>query len=197
MAISVKWGTGLITINQSDTEVTFISGTTYELDTDAFRLALKALEDNEEGMPYPRITKHNTVVVIDGVNYVRSWEIINGYTIQCLPNSSWRLKMDGLSNNNFHSEGILILNDVQVIPSNSAGNTETGTSGLTVGEAAELVLIRKLFSNRQEVVLDTGVVYLRTYDDDGSTLIQENIMTDPNDAAPPLDGVTKRGVPSP
>jgi hypothetical protein len=180
MAISVDWPTKVITVNQSDPEVSLVSGTTYELDTDAFRLALKALSDDEEGMPWPRITKHNTVVVLDGVNYVRSWEIINGYTVQVLPDSSWRLQMDGESNNNFHSNGILVQNSVQVIPANSAGNTitETGVSGLTAQESADLtaavtaaVLARKALYNRMHTDPVTGKITV--YDDDDVAKVAE------------------------
>jgi len=154
MAISVKWGTGVITVNQTDPELTFVSGDTYELDTNAFRLALKALE---EGQPFVRTNKHNTIVTIDGINYVRSFEIINGYTVQFLPNSPWRVRMDGASNNNIHSEGILIQNQVQVIPSNSAGNTvtETGTSGLTPQESQALLDID---ANVAQIQIDIGQI---------------------------------------
>lgn len=181
MAISVDWATGLITVNQGDPEVTWVGGSTYELDTDAFRLTLKALEASVEGMAWPRITKHNTVVVIDGIQYVRSWEIINGYTVQCLPNSAWRLRMDGQSNNNFHSEGILVLNSVQVIPANSAGNTvtETGTSGLTPDESTKLdtaaneaELARKLV-DADETLVDGSTGNLTVIDpDDGVTVLR-------------------------
>lgn len=158
MAISIDWGTGVITVNQTDPELTFVSGDTYELDTNAFRLTLKALE---EGAPFVRTNKHNTIVTIDGINYVRSFEIINGYTIQFLPDSSWRVRMDGASNNNVHSEGILVQNQVQVIPSNSAGNTvtETGTSGLTASESQALLDIDSNVDTLQTDVsdLDDGV----------------------------------------
>jgi len=181
MAISVDWGSKLITVNQSDTEISFVSGSTYQLDTNAFRLALKALEDDETGIPFNRITKHNKVVTIDGINYVRSWEILNGYTVVCLPDTAWRLRMDGQSNNNFHSEGILILNNVQVIPSNSAGNTvtETGVSGLTAQEATDLTtaaseaeLARKLI-DANETLVDGQTGNLTVIDpDDGVTVLR-------------------------
>ena len=55
---------------------------------------------------------------------------------------------------------------------------------------------RKLLSNRQELV-DTGTdVRIRTWDDDGVTVLEENIVTDDNDNDPDLvaGSVTKRGV---
>lgn len=183
MAISIDWPTGVITINQSDPEVSLVSGTTYELDTPAFRLALKALEDDVAGIMWPRTHRHNTTVTIDGINYVRSFEIINGYTITVLPDTPWRLRMDGLSNNNLHSEGILNLNSVQVIPANSAGNTttEVGVSGLTAQESADLATaasgapdladLVKHHHNKQLTSPTTGRMTL--YDDDGVTPLEE------------------------
>ena len=182
MAISIDWPNAVITINQTDPEVSLVSGTTYELDTNAFRLAIKALEDDPEGMPWPKVTRHNTVVTIDGIQYVRSWEILPPYTVVCLPDTGWRLRMDGQSNNNIHSEGTLTLNSVQVIPQNSAGNTvtQTGVSGLTAQESADLAttkaeaeLARKLMDadrvlsdgdsgNMLWIDADDGVTVLRT-----------------------------------
>lgn len=182
MAISIDWPSAVITINQTDPEVSLVSGTTYELDTNAFRLAIKALEDDPEGMPWPKVTRHNTVITIDGIQYVRSWEILPPYTVVCLPDTGWRLRMDGQSNNNIHSEGILTLNSVQVIPQNSAGNTvtQTGVSGLTAQESADLAttkaeaeLARKLMDadrvlsdgdsgNMLWIDADDGVTVLRT-----------------------------------
>lgn len=141
MAISIDWHTKLITLNQTDSEVSLVSGTTYELDTYAFFRTVISLADDEAGMPFDDPLFHKAKTTISGVIYVDSVEIINGYTLLVLPDSSWRLRMDGATNNNFHDEGVLVLNNVQVIPANSAGNTisETGTSGLTPDESQQLL----------------------------------------------------------
>jgi len=74
------------------------------------------------------------------------------------------------------------------------------TTGLIVTPAASTTeanaaLAVKLLHNRQELV-DTGTdIRLRTYDDDGTTTLEENIVTDPTDGKPALLGITKRGVP--
>lgn len=63
---------------------------------------------------------------------------------------------------------------------------------------AETRRARKLLSNRQELV-DTGPnVVIRTWDDDGVTTLEENVVTDPNDNEPNLTSgaVTKRGTPT-
>lgn len=192
MAASIDWGTKVITIQQSDTSLlTLVSGTVYRLDTNALRLQLKDLEDDSDGMPWPKTHTHNTEVTISGTTYVRFIEILAPYTITFLPDTQWTVIMDGASNNNFHdvAAGILNQNQVQVIPSNSAGNTvtETGVSGLTAQEAADLaqaaadaaqsaadaLLARKLIDadrvlvdgaagNMQWIDADDGVTVLRT-----------------------------------
>lgn len=79
MAISVDWPARDIYVPQS--YLTLISGSKYELDVDQFRLDLKDLEDDSEGMPYPDTHRHNTEVTLSGTTYARSVEIINSYTV--------------------------------------------------------------------------------------------------------------------
>lgn len=79
MAISIDWGTRVITVPQAD--LTHVGGTNYELDTEAFRIALKDLEDNEGGIVHPKTHNHNTSVLLGGIEYARIIEIINGYTV--------------------------------------------------------------------------------------------------------------------
>lgn len=79
MAISINWATRTIIVPKAD--LTFIGGITYELDVDVLRLALKDLEDGEEGIAFPTTHTHNTQVVLSGTTYARTFEVINGYTI--------------------------------------------------------------------------------------------------------------------
>lgn len=173
MAITVNWPTGVITIPKAD--LTLVSGTLYELDTDWLRLQLKDLEDDAAGMPWPDTHRHNTEVTVAGVTFARTFEIINGYSIQ-FEDGAYSVRLVGSNNNLFDVEaGILVQNQVQVIPGNSAGliTKETGTSGLTAQESAELSLIRKLIDadrvlvdgdtgNMQWIDADDGVTVLRT-----------------------------------
>ncbi len=120
MAITVDWPTKVISIPQAD--LTLISGTLYEADTEVIRLALHTLSASEEGMPFQRIFNHNTEVVIVGETIARTIEIINGYSIQFTPDSQWSAKLTGSNNNYWDVEGgILVQNQVQVIPTNSFG----------------------------------------------------------------------------
>ena len=119
MPISITWGTKTINVPQS--YLTNITGTLYELDTEQFRLDLKALEDDPEGMPFPDTHRHNTEVTVAGVTYARFIEIINGYSIE-FENGAYSVRLKGSNNNFFDVEnGILSQNQVQVIAQNAAG----------------------------------------------------------------------------
>ena len=123
MTISVDWGnTDIIDIEQSD--LTLVSCTLYTLDTDAFRLTLKGLEDDEEGMPFPRTHNHNPPVSLFGVTYARTIEILSPYSVR-FEDGQYSVRLEG-SNNNIGDvgAGILVQNQVQVIPTNSAGLIE-------------------------------------------------------------------------
>lgn len=130
MAISIDWATKVITIHQVD--LTNITGTLYELNTDQFRKDLKNLEDDEVGMPFLDTHRHNTEVTIVGVTYARVIEIINGYSIT-FEDGQYSVRLAGSNNNFFDVEnGILNQNQVQVIAGNSAGLiVVTQSSGVT------------------------------------------------------------------
>ena len=130
MPISIDWGTKVISVPQS--YLTLISGTLYELDTEQFRLDLKALEDDETGMPFPDTHRHATEVTVAGVTYARTIEIINGYSIT-FEDGQYSVRLVGSNNNFFDVEnGILNQNQVQIISGNSAGLiVHTSGSGLS------------------------------------------------------------------
>jgi len=115
MAISIDWGTKVISVPQS--YLTLISGTLYNLDTNQFRLDLRALEASDEGMAFPKTHNHNTTVTLSGIDYSRVVEIINGYTIE-FENGSYAVNLDG-SNNNILD--VAVRNNVSVGANNSAG----------------------------------------------------------------------------
>ena len=115
MAISIDWGTKVITVPQS--YLTLISGTLYNLDTNQFRLDLRALEASDEGMAYLKTHNHNTTVSLSGIQYARVVELINGYTVE-FENGSYAVNLDG-SNNNILD--VAVRNSVSVGANNSAG----------------------------------------------------------------------------
>jgi len=129
MAITVNWATKVISVPQAD--LTLIGGTLYELDTDLFRLALKDLEDDPEGMPFLDTHRHNTEVTVAGTTFARVVEIINGYSVE-FEDGAYTVRLAGSNNNIFDVEnGILVQNTVQVIAQNSAGLIVTSSGGVT------------------------------------------------------------------
>jgi len=140
MAISVNWVSGVITVPKADT--TLLDSGPPEIrqhDTDAFRLALKALEDDEQGQHWPDTHVHETETTLAGVTYARKIRILAPYTVT-YEDGSYRVNLVG-SNNNIVD--VLNYNSVQVVPANSAGLIAAGTS-LTSSEQTQLDELHKI-----------------------------------------------------
>lgn len=119
MAITIDYSTFVISVPQAD--LTLISGTLYELDTEAFRQAVNDIQDSEEGIPFPTAINHNSEVTIVGTTYARFIELINGYSVE-FENGTYSVRLANSNNNLFDVEnGILVQNTVQVIGQNSGG----------------------------------------------------------------------------
>ncbi len=145
MAMTIDWPNKVISVPQSD--LVLVSGTLYEMNTETyFRDALMALADDEQGMAWPVPYRHSTEVAVAGVTYARVIEIINGYSVQFTPNSQWSVRLVGSNNNIFDVQnGVLVQNQVQVIPTNSGGlQTVTSGSGLSTDQATQLIEVWKL-----------------------------------------------------
>jgi hypothetical protein len=117
--IEINWGTKVIFVPKFF--LTLLGGSLYELDTNAFRLALKELEDNAEGMVYPDTHNHNTTVLLGGIEYARIIEMINGYTVT-FEDGQYSVSLVG-SNNNISD--VVNVNQVSVKSNNSAGLIQT------------------------------------------------------------------------
>jgi hypothetical protein len=118
MAVTIDWGTKVISILQSD--LTPIAGSKYYLDVNWFRLQLKDLEDSELGMVFDRTHNHNTEVILSGVNYARVIEIINGYTVSFEDTGTpYSVRLQGANTNVFDVTNVTP--NVSVIVTNSAG----------------------------------------------------------------------------
>lgn len=168
MALSIDWATRVISIPQSD--LTLITGSLYELDTNAFRLEILSILGDEVGMPFPRAINHNTEVTIAGTVYARLFSIINGWSVEFTPDSQWTVRLTGSNNDMFDVEnGILIQNQVQVIPNNSAGlQTVSSGSGLSTPQDDRL---REIW---QRLALDDATPVVHT---DGSITIGSITIT--------------------
>lgn len=119
MALSLDPATKVITIPQAD--LLPVSGTLYELDTNAFR---KGVTDLLASEPYIWLNDayiHNTEVTVAGTTFARTLEFINGFSV-AFENGTYSVRLAGSNNNIFDVEnGILVQNSVQVIAQNSAG----------------------------------------------------------------------------
>jgi len=172
VAITMDWGTKVISVPQAD--LTFISGTLYELDTDVFRLRLKDLEDDVDGMSFVETHIHNPEVTIAGVTYARQVILINGYTVT-FGDGQYAVRLVG-SNNNIFDEGVINRNQVSIIPTNSAGlQVVTSGSGLSTTEQTQLTELHRIHgleTGTDLSVTDTsraaGTIS-QTVSDDGTT----------------------------
>lgn len=130
MAVTIDWQTYVIYIPQS--YLTLVGGTIYELDTEQFRLDLKALESSIYGMGHPKTHNHNTTVTVAGTTYARAIEILFPYSVE-FEDGQYTVILKGSNNNIFDvSNGILVQNQVQIISTNAAGLIVTTVgSGVT------------------------------------------------------------------
>jgi len=152
VALSVNPLTYVISIPKSD--LTLVEGTLYSMDTDAFRLELKAWEDDADGMVQPKTHNHNTEVVIVGTAYYRTIEIIPPYSVT-FEDGQYSVILQGSNNNIWDIQnGVLNQNQVQVIPTNSAGGqivTISTGSGLSAEENTKLMGLPEETEIAQEV----------------------------------------------
>jgi hypothetical protein len=119
MAISVDWGTGVISIPRTDMLlVQSVPTEIRQLDIDAFRLELKDLEDFE-GMTYSDTHSHNTTVDVGGVSLARVVIILDPYTIT-FEDGLYQVNLVGANSNISDKTN---LNQVGLRSANSAGLT--------------------------------------------------------------------------
>lgn len=137
MAISVNPLSYVISVPKAD--LTFVSGTLYTMNTDNFRLELKSWEDSEEGIIHPKTHNHNTTVEIVGITYARAISILAPYSVE-FEDGQYTVVLEGSNNNIFDvAGGILVQNQVQVIPTNSGGLIQvTSGSGVTAQDKIDI-----------------------------------------------------------
>lgn len=203
---TINWTTKVITVPQS--YLTLVSGSLYELNVNALRLSLKNIEDSEDGMSFPDTHRHNTQVTLAGVTYARTLEIINGYTV-AFEDGQYTVRCVGANHN---LADVKVANQVALIVGNAAGLiTVTQGSGVTAQDKTDIVNMvldevlaghlaagtlgqaiayaHKLLRNRQELLADGTLI---TFDDDGSTPLLTQTVTDKDGNAPTL----RTGIPA-
>jgi hypothetical protein len=150
--ISIDWGNKIINVPRA--YLTQISGSLYELDVNQFRLDLRDLEDSDAGMAFVKTHIHNTSILLSGVTYARTVEIINGYTItfEELPDQ-YTVRCVGANHN---LADVLNFNGVTLVIGNAAGliTIETG-SGLSSQQATQLLEIYRSLMLDKDVPVRT------------------------------------------
>lgn len=150
--ISVDPNTFVIAVPRAD--LALVSGTLYNHDTDAFRLEMKSFEDSEHGMAMPKTHDHNTEVTIVGTTYIRAIKILPPYSIE-YENGFYSVVLQGSNNNIFDIEGgVLVQNNVQVIPGNSAGlQIVVQGSGVTQQDKNDIAALssNQVWTDKEEV----------------------------------------------
>lgn len=114
----IDWPNKIIHVLKSD--MTLIQSSPleiYELDLNWFRLTLRSLEDDPDGMGFLRTHKHNTEVTLGGLTFARVIEIINGYTVT-FEDGQYAVNLVGANSN---VGDVVNVNQVSVRASNSAG----------------------------------------------------------------------------
>ena len=118
MAITIDWATKIIHIPKADTTLVSSSPSEVrELNVNAFRLRLKDLEDDAEGITFLITHIHSTIVTVGGVTFARLVEIINGYTVT-FEDGPYTVNLVGANSN---ITEVTNLNMVSVRTANSAG----------------------------------------------------------------------------
>lgn len=130
---SINWSTGVISVPLSD--LTALGGGRFGHDLNAFRLALKDLEDDEAGIVYPATHNHNTEVLLSGVTYSRTLEILSPYTVE-YEDGSYRVVP---SNANHNIADVMVVNQVSIEIGNSAGlQTVAVGSGVLPSDVSDI-----------------------------------------------------------
>ncbi|MEK7185502.1 MAG: hypothetical protein AAB726_02670 [Patescibacteria group bacterium] len=133
MATTINWETKVISVLRDD--MPLIQSTPTEirgLDVDDFRMELKDIEDNVEGVPFPDTHTHNTEVTLGGLTLARVVEILDPYTIT-FEDGQYAVNLSGANNNIADKTNV---NQVSVRSNNSAGLI---SSGLTLEQHEQLM----------------------------------------------------------
>lgn len=123
MSISIDYLTNVIFVPQSF--LTSLGGLRYRLDVNAFRNALKDLEDDPEGMVISDTHRHSTESTLSGTTYARQVEILAPYTVE-FEDGMYQVECVGANHNILDRK---VVNSVSLIIGNSAGLISVNTGG--------------------------------------------------------------------
>jgi hypothetical protein len=132
--ISINYLTKVIYVPK--TFMSMVTPTLYELDVNLLRLSLKDIEDDPTGIFAIDTHRHNTSVTLSGVTYARTFEIINGYTVE-FEDGQYVVRCIGANHN---LADVKVLNQTSLVIGNSAGLIEVATgAGPSAAQVAAAV----------------------------------------------------------
>lgn len=153
MAITIDWVNKIISIPKNDlTLIQAVPTEIRELDINTFRLILKDLEDDPEGMPWERTHQSFPPVTVSGVQLARVVEILNGYTIT-FEDGQYAVNIVG---GNSNIGDVVNVNQVSVRTSNSAGLANAQFTPVEAAQLREVWQIHGLDSDNPMVVNETS-----------------------------------------
>lgn len=127
MSVSINWSTKIIFVSKNYMSVVQTFPTEIrQLDLNAFRLALKALEYEPDGMPYTLTHNHNPSVTVGGVQLAQVIEILEPYTIT-FEDGQYAVNLVGANSNVADKTNV---NQVSIRSANSAGLTQIPTDAI-------------------------------------------------------------------
>ena len=124
MAVTIDYATKSILVPRDYMEVVQLAPTEVRrLDLNVFRLELKSLEDDSDGMAFERTHSHTTGVSVSGAILARVVQIINGYTVT-FEDGQYAVNLVGANSN---VADVVNVNQVSVRTANSAGLVDLST----------------------------------------------------------------------
>ncbi len=118
--IEIDWDTGVIFVPKAVLTVVQTSPTEiYNLDLDFFWRAIRALEDTDDGRPWPRTCDYNQAVTVGGTPLAPVLIITDYYTVT-FEDGQYAVNLIGANTNVQDRTNV---NSVSVRPQNSAGLT--------------------------------------------------------------------------
>ena len=126
MSISINWPTSVIYIPKAYMSLVDAGPPEVrELDLEQFRLDLRDLEDDKEGMTWLKTHDHNTEVVLSGVTYARLFQILPPYSVT-FEDGQYAVNAKGANTN---IADVMNVNQVSLRTFNSAGLIAVSGSG--------------------------------------------------------------------
>lgn len=136
MAIWIDRNTKTIKVSKIDMVlIQTVPNQIYQLDLDIFRKALLSIDGSSEGIPFLRTHTHNTTVSLSGAILARVLLITNGYVVE-FEDGQYAVN---LVNANSNVGDVVVVNQVSVRSSNSAGLQDLSSLQLAVDNIPDSV----------------------------------------------------------